>query len=123
MLGPLLRIQEILLHRQANIVRLAGVCLATHRTKPIRNIVPDSRFNESGVRRITELLEAANVWDDLGNTDTHLLKLAEPEALSIRRGNPHICCIIEEVDLLVLEGEALSRDNQAIPIEVQRHLL
>ena len=97
--------------------------LAAHRTKTIRNIVPDSRFHKRGIRRVTELLEAANVWDDLGNTDPHMLELAESEPLAIRGSNTHIRRVVKEVDLFVLERQALGRDNQAISIQIEGHLL
>ena len=55
------------------------------------------------------------------NSYAHLLKLAETEALAVRRSDSHIAGIIEEIDLLVPEGEILAGDNEAISEEFHAH--
>ena len=97
--------------------------LTTDRTKPVRNIVPDSGFHERRVILVAEFLEPSNVRDDLRHTDAHVLELAEAESLPVRRGNADIRRIVEEIDLLILEGQILRGDDQAIPVELERHLL
>ena len=122
MLGALLGVQHVLLHREANIVRLAGMGLSTDGTEAIRQIVPDSWFHEGGILRRTELLEPAHIRDDLGHTNTHMLKLTETEALAIRRRDADVGGVVEQINLIVLEGEILRRHDEAISEELQRHL-
>jgi len=46
-----------------------------------------------------------------------LLELAETESLTVGRSDSYITGIVEEIDLLVLEGEILARDDEAISEE------
>ena len=111
---PLLRIEHILLHTQADIVRVARKALATNWRKRSRHVVAVLRLHKHRVIRKAELLEAANIRYDLWNTHTHLLKVAETPALAVRRIDANIRRIIEHVDVLVLEVHVAGAQHQTV---------
>ena len=103
-------------------MRRYRVALPTDRAKCGRHIVALCRLHEHRVLRVAELLEAADIGHNLRNTDTHLLEVAETEALAVRGAHTHIRGIVEHVDILVAEAHILITEHETIAELLNLHI-
>lgn len=81
----LLTIQEVRLHTEAEVVRIHRLHLATHRALRHRQLETVLGLDKDRVIGLAELLVAADIRNNLRDTDTHLLKAAEAPALTLSR--------------------------------------
>ena len=118
----LVRVQQILLHAEAEIVRRDRVALPTYRAERGRHVVALRRLHEHSVIIGAELLETADIGHNLRNTDTHLLKVAETETLTVRRADTHVRRIVEHVDVLVAEAHVLVAEHETVTELLDLHI-
>ena len=118
----LVRVEQILLHAEAEIVRRHRVALTADRAESSWHVVALRRLHKHRVLRVAELLEAADIGHNLRNTDTHLLKVAETEALAICRAHTHIRGIVEHIDVLIAEAHILVTEHEAVAELLDLHV-
>ena len=95
-------------------MRVARKALAAHRRKRGRHVVAILRLHKHGVIRCAELLESANVRNNLRNTHTHLLEIAEAPALAVRRIDAHVRRIVEHIDVIVLKIHITGAQHETV---------
>jgi len=103
-------------------VRRDRVALTADRAECSWHVVALRRLHKHRVLRIAELLEAADVGHNLRNTDTHLLKVAETEALTVGRAHTHIRGIVEHVNVLIAEAHILVTKHEAVAELLDLHV-
>lgn len=102
-------------------MRITGQRLPPYRAEGGREIVANGGLHHHRVLDGTELLVSTNIRDYLWNTYSHLLELTESPSLPVGGGNPYIRRVIKHIDLLVLEGHVLRRNNETLGKLIDGH--